>query len=130
MAKDIPTSKNHDRFLQLGIAIAAQRKMRGLSQEQLAEKAGILTLVLWELKALDDHDGKLSEVFKPILVMFPYVCLSGHFAYLLYKWVLPNINIVTTDKALTEIWIVYVTVAWICIIFSKTKRWLRWHKFR
>jgi transcriptional regulator with XRE-family HTH domain len=41
MAKDIPTSKNHDRFLQLGIAIAAQRKMRGLSQEQLAEKAGI-----------------------------------------------------------------------------------------
>lgn len=33
--------KNHDRFIQLGIAIAALRKLRGLSQEQLAEKAGV-----------------------------------------------------------------------------------------
>lgn len=89
-----------------------------------------LTLVLWELKALDDHDGKLSEVFKPILVMFPYVCLSGHFAYLIYKWILPNTNIVTTDKTLTDIWIMYVTVALICIIVSKTKIWLKLHKFR
>lgn len=32
--------KNRDRFIQLGIAIAALRKMRGLSQEALAEKAG------------------------------------------------------------------------------------------
>lgn len=31
--------KNRDRFVQLGIAIGALRKMRGMSQEQLAEKA-------------------------------------------------------------------------------------------
>ena len=33
--------KNRDRFIQLGIAIAALRKMRGMSQEQLAEKANV-----------------------------------------------------------------------------------------
>ena len=33
--------KNRDGFIQLGIAIAALRKMRGMSQEQLAEKANV-----------------------------------------------------------------------------------------
>lgn len=33
--------QNRDRFLQLGIAIATLRKIRGLSQEKLAEKAQI-----------------------------------------------------------------------------------------
>lgn len=33
--------KNRDRFIQLGIAISTLRKMRGMSQEQLAEKANI-----------------------------------------------------------------------------------------
>ena len=33
--------RNGDRFIQLGIAISALRKMRGLSQEQLAEKANV-----------------------------------------------------------------------------------------
>lgn len=33
--------KNRDRFIELGLTIAAVRKMKGLSQEQLAEKAGI-----------------------------------------------------------------------------------------
>lgn len=33
--------KNRDRFIQLGIAIAALRKMRGMSQEQLAERANV-----------------------------------------------------------------------------------------
>ena len=33
--------KNRDRYVHLGIAIAALRKMRGLSQEQLAEKANV-----------------------------------------------------------------------------------------
>ena len=33
--------KNRDRFVHLGIAISALRKMRGLSQEQLAEKANV-----------------------------------------------------------------------------------------
>lgn len=31
--------KNRDRIMALGITIAAVRKMRGMSQEQLAEKA-------------------------------------------------------------------------------------------
>jgi len=31
--------KNRDRFIQLGISIAALRKMRGMSQEELAAKA-------------------------------------------------------------------------------------------
>ena len=33
--------QNRDRFIELGLTIAALRKMRGMSQEQLAEKASI-----------------------------------------------------------------------------------------
>ena len=33
--------ENRDRFIQLGISIAALRKVCGLSQEMLAEKAGM-----------------------------------------------------------------------------------------
>lgn len=33
--------KSRDRYVHLGIAIAALRKMRGMSQEQLAEKANV-----------------------------------------------------------------------------------------
>ena len=40
MSKDIEF-KNRDRYIRLGIAIATLRKMRGLSQEQLAEKANV-----------------------------------------------------------------------------------------
>ena len=39
MSKEAGSFKNRDRFIQLGIAIAALRKMRGMTQEQLAEKA-------------------------------------------------------------------------------------------
>ena len=41
MSKEVISFKNRDRFIQLGIAIAALRKMRGMSQEQLAERANI-----------------------------------------------------------------------------------------
>ena len=41
MTKEPISFKNRDRFIQLGIAIAALRKMRGMSQDQLAEKANI-----------------------------------------------------------------------------------------
>ena len=41
MSKEV-SFKNRDRFVQLGIAIAALRKMRGLSQEKLAEKASTI----------------------------------------------------------------------------------------
>ena len=40
MSKDIEF-KNRDRYIQLGIAISTLRKMRGLSQEQLAERANV-----------------------------------------------------------------------------------------
>ena len=40
MSRDV-AFKNRDRFIQLGIAISAIRKMRGMSQEQLAEKANV-----------------------------------------------------------------------------------------
>jgi len=39
--KNEPSFKNRDRFIQLGIVIAAMRKIRGMSQEQLAERANI-----------------------------------------------------------------------------------------
>lgn len=41
MSKETVNFKNRDRFIQLGIAISALRRLRGMSQEQLAEKAGI-----------------------------------------------------------------------------------------
>ena len=33
--------KNRDRFIQLGIAIATIRKIRGMNQQELADRAGI-----------------------------------------------------------------------------------------
>ena len=43
--------KNRDRFIQMGIAIAALRKLRGMSQEQLAEEAGISRSLLSTIEA-------------------------------------------------------------------------------
>lgn len=40
MSKDTEF-KNRDRYIQLGIAISTLRKMRGFSQEQLAERANV-----------------------------------------------------------------------------------------
>lgn len=40
LSKDIEF-KNRDRFIELGLTIASLRKMQGMSQEQLAEKAKI-----------------------------------------------------------------------------------------
>ena len=40
MSKDAEF-KNRDRYIQLSIAISTLRKMRGLSQEQLAERANV-----------------------------------------------------------------------------------------
>ena len=41
MSKENPTFKNRDRFIQLGITIATLRRLRGMSQEQLANDACI-----------------------------------------------------------------------------------------
>lgn len=40
MRKEV-TFKNRDRFIELGVTIAALRKMKGWSQEELAERANI-----------------------------------------------------------------------------------------
>lgn len=43
--------KNRDRFIQLGIAVSTLRRIRGLSQEKLAEKAGISRSLLSNIEA-------------------------------------------------------------------------------
>ena len=43
--------KNRDRFIALGISIAALRKIRGMSQELLAEKAGLSRSYLSAIEA-------------------------------------------------------------------------------
>lgn len=55
--------KNRDRFIQLGIAIATLRKMRGMSQEQLAEKAHISRSLLGWIEAPGMAHSFSLEVF-------------------------------------------------------------------
>ncbi len=43
--------KNRDRFIQLGIAISTMRKIKGLSQEKLAEEAHISRSLLSAIEA-------------------------------------------------------------------------------
>lgn len=47
----IVSFKNRDRFVQIGITIATLRKIRGLSQEKLAEEAGISRSLLSYIEA-------------------------------------------------------------------------------
>ena len=42
---------NRDRFIQVGLTISTLRKMRGLSQEQLAERSGISRTHLSNIEA-------------------------------------------------------------------------------
>ena len=55
--------KNRDRFIHLGIAIAALRKVRGMSQEQLAEKAGVSRSHISSIEAPGIARPFSSEVF-------------------------------------------------------------------
>ncbi len=50
MSKNV-SFKNRDRLIQLGIAIATLRKVRGMSQEKLAEEAGISRSLLSYIEA-------------------------------------------------------------------------------
>ena len=63
MSKEEVSFKNRDRFIQLGIAIAALRKMRGMSQEQLAEQANISRSHLSAIEAPGMVRGFSLEVF-------------------------------------------------------------------
>ncbi len=50
MGRDVEY-KNRDRVIQLGIAISTLRRIRGLSQEKLAEKANISRSLLSNIEA-------------------------------------------------------------------------------
>ena len=58
--------KNRDRFIQLGITIATVRKLRGMSQEQLAEKAGISRTFLSVIETTTSAAGFSLEVLYDI----------------------------------------------------------------
>ena len=62
MSKDV-SFKNRDRFIQLGIVIASLRKLRGLSQYELAEKATISRSLLSAIEAPGVATGFSLEVF-------------------------------------------------------------------
>lgn len=62
MSKEV-SFKNRDRFIQLGVAIAALRKLRGLSQEKLAEKAGVSRSLISTIEAPGIANGFSLEVF-------------------------------------------------------------------
>lgn len=63
MSKEEASFKNRDRFIQLGIVIASLRKMRGMSQEQLAEKANISRSHLSAIEAPNMVRAFSLEVF-------------------------------------------------------------------
>lgn len=62
MSKEV-SFKNRDRFIQLGIVIASLRKIRGLSQEKLAEKAHISRSLLSIIEAPNTAHSFSMEVF-------------------------------------------------------------------
>ena len=62
MSKEV-SFKNRDRFIQLGIAISALRKLKGMSQEKLAEKAGISRSLVSSIEAPGIANGFSLEVF-------------------------------------------------------------------
>ena len=55
--------KNRDRFIQLGLAIATLRKVRGLSQEKLAEEAHISRSLVSMIEAPNMANGFSLETF-------------------------------------------------------------------
>lgn len=62
MSKEV-SYKNRDRFIQLGIAIAALRKIRGMSQEKLAEKANVSRSLISAIEAPNIAHCFSLEVF-------------------------------------------------------------------
>ncbi len=55
--------KNCDRFIQLGIAIGTLRRIRGLSQEKLAEKVNISRTSLAQIESPNVAYGFSLEIF-------------------------------------------------------------------
>ena len=61
MSKEV-SFKNRDRFIQLGVAIASLRRLRGMSQEKLAEKAGVSRSLISAIEAPGLANGFSLEV--------------------------------------------------------------------
>lgn len=57
------TPNNHDRFIQLGVAIAMLRKVKGWSQEELADRAKISRSLLSGIEAPGMAKAFSLEVF-------------------------------------------------------------------
>ena len=55
--------KNRDRLIQLGITISTFRKYRGLSQEQLAERASVSRSLISSIEAVGIAKSFSLEVF-------------------------------------------------------------------
>jgi len=55
--------KNRDRLIQLGITISTFRKYRGLSQEQLAERASVSRSLISSIEAAGIAKSFSLEVF-------------------------------------------------------------------
>lgn len=55
--------KNRDRFIQLGIAISSLRRIRGMSQEQLAADANISRALLSKIEAPNIANSFSLEAF-------------------------------------------------------------------
>ena len=55
--------KNRDRFIQLGIAIATIRKIRGMNQQELADEAGISRTHLSKIEAKGTASRFTMETF-------------------------------------------------------------------
>ena len=62
MGKEVDYN-NRDRFIQLGIVISTLRRIRGLSQERLAEKANISRSLLSNIEAPNMAYGFSLDVF-------------------------------------------------------------------
>ena len=71
--------KNNDRFIQIGIAIVTLRKLRGMSQEKLAEKAGISRSLLSVIEAPGTaHNFRMcSSILRTLWKSIPQT-LSAH----------------------------------------------------
>lgn len=62
MSKEV-AFKNRDRFIQIGVAVTTLRKLRGMSQEQLAEKAGVSRSLISCIEAPGIANGFSLEIF-------------------------------------------------------------------
>ncbi|MBD5080284.1 MAG: helix-turn-helix transcriptional regulator [Ruminococcaceae bacterium] len=62
MSKEV-SFKNRDRLIQLGVVITSLRRLRGMSQEELAEKAEISRSMLALIESPNVVQGFSLEVF-------------------------------------------------------------------